>query len=47
MILPGSILMLIDSHAAFIGGLAIATAFATVAVMTQAIRTAAQGWRLF
>jgi hypothetical protein len=32
---------------AAIAGQAIATAFATVAVMTQAIRTAARGWRIF
>jgi hypothetical protein len=46
MILPASILMLIDLHDAFIAGQAIATAFATVAVMTQAIRTAKQGFPL-
>jgi hypothetical protein len=43
LILPASILMLIHPHAAFIGGQAIATAFATVALMTQAIRTAKRG----
>jgi hypothetical protein len=43
MMLPASILMLIHPHDAFIGALAIATAFATVAVMTQAIRTAKRG----
>jgi hypothetical protein len=40
MILPASILMLIDPHAAFIGAQAIATAFATVALMTEAVRAA-------
>ena len=47
MILPASILMLIHPQAASIAGQAIATAFATVAVMTQAIRTANRGWLIF
>jgi hypothetical protein len=47
MILPASILMLIHPHAAAVAGEAIATAFAAVAVMTQAIRTAARGWPIF
>jgi hypothetical protein len=46
MILPASILMLIHPHAAFIGAQAIATAFATVALMTQATR-ATRGLPLF
>ena len=40
MILPASILMLIHPHAAFIGAQAIAAAFATVALMTQAVQAA-------
>lgn len=44
MILPASILMLLHPHEAFIAGETIATAFATVAVMTEAIRTAERGW---
>ena len=47
MILPASILMLLHPHEAGIAAEAIATAFATVAVMTQAIRTAERGWFRF
>jgi hypothetical protein len=40
VILPASILVLIHPHAAFLAYKTIATAFATVALITQAIRTA-------
>ncbi len=47
MMLPVSLLMLVHPRAAAIAGEAIATAFATVALMTEAIRTAKRGWPIF
>jgi hypothetical protein len=45
--MPAFILMLLHPHAATVAGEAIATAFATVALMTEAIRTAKRGWPIF
>jgi hypothetical protein len=45
--MPAFILMLLHPHAAAIAGEAIATAFAAVALMAEAIRTAKRGWFIF